>query len=427
MEFKNLIPCSLACWHRPYTRWSGRDYKGTAGLSLRGRVILPNRSSFLIAPLGGLVWASMAPFYLFFGIYLRSLGLTYGTIGSIMTIGSILSSFPQIFIGAIADRSRHRKLIISFAMLARTAFSLMLLLSRDILSLSIGYIGMSFSLSGFMPLAQSIVADLSEKERLGRSLGRYRLFGSGGWAISCVLTGGLAEHDLRAIFPITFALSILGLLFSIALPEGKGKGERAISMAPKGGTKPSFAIMATFMLSVFLACVGMGAATSFLTISLSQLGMGAFFLGIVMATGAMCEVPAMYISGLLCDRIGSFTVLAMGEAGLASIYWLYGTVKDLYTYILVQGIRGILYSVFTISGMAASSGIGGRRRGSFFAGLYNTSYYLGTAPGPYLGGLISDYAGLSAMFYFASATSISSAILVIPVILGMKWKRSDGA
>jgi len=370
--------------------------------------------------LGGLVWASMAPFYLFFGVYLRSLGLTFGTIGSIMTIGSILSSFPQIIIGAIADRIQHRKLIISFAMLARMMFSFMLLLSRDVLSLSIWYIGMSFSLSGFMPLAQSIVADQSERDELGRSLGRYRLFGSGGWAISCVLTGWLAIENLRSIFAITFELSIIGFLVSIVLPEAKRKGDEAISIVPKEETKQSPVLMVIFMLSVFLACVGMGAASSFLTISLSQLGMGTFLLGIVIAIGAMCEVPSMYLSGLLCDRIGSFSVLAIGEAGLAAVYWLYGIVTNLYTYILVQGIRGILYAVFTVSGMATSSSLGGRRRGSFFAGLYNLSYYLGTAPGPYFGGLISDYAGLSTMFFLSSAISFSSAILLVPWIFGKK-------
>ena len=81
---------------------------------------------------------------------------------------------------------------------------------------------------------------------------------------------------------------------------------------------------------------------------------------------------------------------------------------------LVQGLRGILYAGFTVSGLAASSGLGGRRRGSLYAGLYNLSYYLGSVPGPYMGGLVSDYMGLSAMFTLSSAISIASAALLIP-------------
>lgn len=365
--------------------------------------------------LAGLVWASMAPLYLFFGVYLRSLGLTYGAIGLITTTGAVLSSFPQIVFGAIADRINSRKRIISFAMLIRTASSLMSLLSKDLLGLSVGYVAMSFSLSGFMPIAQSMVADISGGERLGRSMGRYRLFGSAGWAISCVLTGCLARWSLTNIFPITFAASAMAFMVSLMLPDVSRRGEGGSpSTGAREGRKMTPFLTVAFLLSIMLSCLSMGAATSFLTISLAQLGIEPFFLGIVIATGGLFEVPSMYVSGLLCDRIGSFAVLSIGEVGLAAVYWLYGTVTNITTYVLVQGLRGILYAVFTVSGMAASSGLGGRRRGSLYAGLYNLSYYLGSVPGPYMGGLISDYMGLSAMFTLSSAISIASAALLIP-------------
>ena len=370
-----------------------------------------------LSMLAGLVWASMAPLYLFFGVYLRSLGLTYGAIGLITTIGAVLSSFPQIVFGAIADRVSSRKSIISFAMLIRTAFSLMLLLSKDLLGLSVGYVAMSFSLSGYMPIAQSMVADISRGERLGRSMGRYRLFGSAGWAISCVLTGFLARWSLTNIFPIAFAASVMALMVSLMLPDVRRKEDSTSPTAAREGRKMTPFLTTAFMLSVLLSGLSMGAASSFLTISLAQLGIEPFFLGIVIAAGALFEIPSMYLSGLLCDRVGSFAVLSIGEMGLAAVYWLYGTVTNITTYVLIQGLRGILYAVFTVSGMAASSGLGGRRRGSLYAGLYNLSYYLGSAPGPYMGGLVSDYMGLSAMFTLSSAISIASAVLLIPQIM----------
>ncbi|MEM2920731.1 MAG: MFS transporter [Candidatus Bathyarchaeia archaeon] len=183
------------------------------------------RPALMIAVLGGLVWASFAPTSLLFGVYLRSLGVSYTSIGLLMTVASVLSSSLQVTFGTIADRYGNRKTLISASLLLRTLASFMLMLSGDVINISIWYVGTSLFLSGFMPLAQSIVADLSEGRRLGISMGRYRLFGSMGWAISCIVTGLLAKYDTRNIFPITFAFSIASFLASLALPEVKSTRE----------------------------------------------------------------------------------------------------------------------------------------------------------------------------------------------------------
>lgn len=355
-----------------------------------------------------------------FGVYLKSLGASYTSIGLLMTIASVFSSSLQVAFGAMADRYRNRKTIISATLLLRTLASFMLLFSRDVISISIWYVGTSLFLSGFMPLAQSIVADLSEGRRLGFSMGRYRLFGSVGWAVSCVLTGLLARDNLWNIFPITFAFSGVSFLISLALSEVKSAKEWRPEVA-REKTHIAATLVPCFITSILLSGLSMGAATSFLSISLTQLGSDPLFLGVVIAVGAFFEVPAMYLSGRLSDRIGSLPVLIVGEVGLSVIYWLYGTVRDLYSYILIQGIRGTIYAIFMISGMSVSSSLGGSERGSTYAGLYNLSLYLGMALGPYLGGLISDSLGLWAMFMFSSAFSLTSAVvLLVPWALGKR-------
>lgn len=381
----------------------------------------------MVSILGGLVWASFAPFSLLFGVYLRSLGLSYTNIGLLMTTASMLSTSPQLMFGAIADRFGKRRLIMSSVLLARAVVILMLLLSRDVVSLSTLYVLASLFLSGFIPLAQSMVADLSESEKLGKSMGEYRLFGSVGWVVSCVLTGLLARENLWNIFPVTFAFSCLSFLASLALPEFKAPDEAR----PKGGrheARLTTTMSALFATSVPLSGMSMGATSSFLSISLSQLGGDPLFLGAVIAIGALFEVPAMYLSGRLCDRIGGFPVLLAGEAGLGAVYWLYGTVKTFHSYLLIQGVRGVLYAFFVVSGTSVSSRLGGSRRGGLYAGLYNMSLYLGTTPGPYIGGLASDYLGLWTMFMISSVLSEASAVLILPWVLkgrqrAFKYKR----
>jgi PPP family 3-phenylpropionic acid transporter len=338
-----------------------------------------------------------------------------------MTVTSIFSSFLQLVFGATADKYRNRKAIISLALLARSVACLLLMVSKDVVSMALWYIVASLFLSGFMPLAQSIVADLSEKGKLGVSMGRYRLFGSIGWAVSCILTGFLARENLWSIFPITLAFSTSSFLISLALPEVERFKESSESM--QSTVNAYIALAACFAISIFLSGVSMGATSSFLTISLNQLGSDPFFIGVIIALGAFLEVPAMYLGGRLSDLIGSIPVLVIGEAGLGVIYWLYGNIRNIFNYLLIQGARGVLYALFTVSGMSISSRLGGSKKGGFYAGLYNLSLYLGMASGPYIGGLVSDYQGLWAMFALSSVLAGISAILLFPWMLSKSKEK----
>ncbi|MBO3841040.1 MAG: MFS transporter [Candidatus Brockarchaeota archaeon] len=376
-----------------------------------------SRALLTLSVVGGLVWASFAPFMLLFGVYLRSQGLSYASIGLLMTITSLFSSLLQPVFGAVADKYRNRKTIVSISLFIRSLAYLILLLSADVISMSVWYVVAGLFLAGFMPLAQSMVADLSEDNRLGISMGRYRLFGSMGWAAACILTGLLARVRLWNIFPVALAFSTLSFLVSLFLPgvEGRRKS-RYENIQERGGS--SVKLAACFTASILISGMGIGATSSFLTISLSQLGSDPLFIGVVIAVGALLEVPAMYLGGWLSDRIGGLPVLVLGEVGLGMVYWLYGTVKNIYSYLLIQSIRGILYALFTVSGMSISSSLGGSRRGGLYAGFYNLSLQLGTASGPYFGGLVSDYQGLWAMFALSSALSMVSAMLLAPWIIG---------
>lgn len=395
--------------------------KGLDSESLRSR---EGHTALTISLVGGLVWASFAPISLLFGVYLRSQGLSYAIIGLLMTITSLLSSFLQPAFGALADRYRNGKTIITFALLARSLAFLFLLLSKDILIISIWYVVAGLFLSGFMPIAQSLIASVSERDRLGVSMGRYRLFGSIGWAVACILSGLLAKENLWNIFPITLTFAIFSFLVSLFLPNIKTTVESRREDMRKG-MNVSVVLTVCFIASILMSGIGLGATNSFLAISLSQLGSDPLFIGIVIAIGALLEVPAMYLGGWLSDKIGGPSVLIFGAVGLGIIYWLYGTVTNLYSYLLIQGIRGIFYAFSTVSGMSVSSSLGGSRRGGFYAGLYTLSTQLGMASGPYVGGLFSDYFGLWAMFTTSSVLSWISAILLAPWMLDCIRKRRN--
>lgn len=375
-----------------------------------------------ISIVGGLVWASFAPFSLFLGVYLISQGLSYASIGLLMTTTSILSSFLQLAFGSLADKYQNTRLIISLTLLARSVACLILVFSRDLASILLWYIVSGVFLSGFLPIAQSMVAKLSEDERLGFSMGKYRLSGSLGWAFSCILTGLFARYEIWNIFPITLVLSFSSFITSLAIPGIKGVAGKRREIRRCETHKPAKLIV-FFILSIFLSSLSMSAASSFLNIFLFQLGSDPFFIGIIIAIGAFLEVPAMYLGGILSDKTSEILVLLAGEIGLGVIYWLYGTVKNIYTYIIIQGLRGILYAFFMVSGMSLSSSMGDVKKKGLYAGLYNLSLQFGMALGPSLGGLVSDVFGLLAMFITVSILSELSSALLIPFVFSAKKKK----
>jgi len=376
----------------------------------------------VISIVGGFVWASFAPFSLFLGVYLVSQGLSYASIGLLMTATSILSSFLQLVFGSLADKYQNTRLIISLTLLARSVACLILVFSRDLVSTLLWYVVSGIFLSGFLPIAQSMVAKLSEDERLGFSMGKYRLSGSLGWAFSCILTGLFAQYGMWSIFPVTLVLSFSSFLASLAIPGVKGIAGSRREIGRLETSKPA-KLVVFFILSVFLSSLSMSAASSFLNIFLFQLGNDPFFIGIIIAIGAFLEVPAMYLGGILSDKTSETLVLMTGEIGLGIIYWLYGTVKNIYTYIIIQGIRGVLYAFFMVSGMSLSSSMGDVEKKGFYAGLYNLSLQFGMALGPFIGGLVSDAFGLLAMFLTVSIISELSSTLLIPLAFSVKKKN----
>jgi MFS family permease len=376
----------------------------------------------VISIVGGFVWASFAPFSLFLGVYLVSQGLSYASIGLLMTATSILSSFLQLVFGSLADKYQNTRLIISLTLLARSVACLILVFSRDLVSTLLWYVVSGIFLSGFLPIAQSMVAKLSEDERLGFSMGKYRLSGSLGWAFSCILTGLFAQYGMWSIFPVTLVLSFSSFLASLAIPGVKGIAGSRREIGRLETSKPA-KLVVFFILSVFLSSLSMSAASSFLNIFLFQLGNDPFFIGIIIAIGAFLEVPAMYLGGILSDKTSETLVLMTGEIGLGIIYWLYGTVKNIYTYIIIQGIRGVLYAFFMVSGMSLSSSMGDVEKKGFYAGLYNLLLQFGMALGPFIGGLVSDAFGLLAMFLTVSIISELSSTLLIPLAFSVKKKN----
>jgi len=378
-----------------------------------------------LALLGALFWGSMAPSYLFVAVYLKASGLDYSAIGLVTTASVLASSLPQIIFGHLIDRYGRHGLLIPLSLFFRAFCLVMLAFATDAWSVALWFVVAGLPMSLFMPSMQSAVARISVPNTMGTSMGLYRLGGSAGWAVMCLVSGLVASlsSDFRLAFGLGALLSVFAFLLSLPFASQLGDSKEPPSVEPGGPTRKTDQ-SELFYTSVFLGSLGIGATSSFVTVLLAELGGGPFMIGAVLAAGATAEVPAMYLGGKMSDKYGALLVLSAGMAGLAVSYVFYGVVNVLVAYLFVQALRGLFYGLFTVSGMAMSSSLGGAEKGGLHAGFYNLVSTLGSSSGPYIGGLMSDQLGLRTMYWFSSAVSLLGSGLSMTTSL-ISRKRSQ--
>jgi MFS family permease len=367
-----------------------------------------------LALVGALFWGSMAPSYVFVAIYLKSSGLDYAAIGLVSTASVLASSLPQIIFGQVIDRYGRHGLLISVSLFFRAFCLVMLAIAANAWSVALWFIAAGLPMALFMPSMQSIVARTSVPDTVGISMGLYRLGGSAGWAVMCLVSGLVASvfSDFRFAFGLGAVLSVLNFLLSLPLTR-RPNYRKQRSSAELSGPSRKVEQGGLFYASVFLGSLGIGATSSFVTVLLAELGGGPLMIGAVLAAGATAEVPAMYVGGKMSDRYGAMIVLSAGMAGLAVSYAFYGVMNALVAYLFVQALRGLFYGLFTVSGMAMSSSLGGAEGGGLHAGFYNLVSTLGSSSGPYAGGLVSDRLGLSTMYWSSSVVSLLGSGLAL--------------
>jgi len=360
-----------------------------------------------LALIGALFWGSMAPSYVFVAIYLKSSGLDYATIGLVSTASVLASSIPQIAFGHLIDKYGKHGMLIALSLFFRAFCLTMVALATDAWSVAFWFVAAGLPMSLFMPSMQSIVARISVPDTMGISMGLYRLGGSAGWAVMCLVSGLVASafSDFRLAFGLGALLSVLDFLLSVPLAN-QPDHPKPLPVFEQGKPSRRTEQGSPFYASVFLGSLGLGATSSFVTVLLAELGGGPLIIGAVLAVGAMAEIPAMYLGGKMSDKYGALWVLSAGMAGLAVSYALYGVLNALFAYLFAQALRGLFYGLFTVSGMAMSSSLGGAEKGGLYAGFYNLISTLGSSSGPYIGGLISDQLGLRTMYWFSSAVSL---------------------
>jgi DHA1 family multidrug resistance protein-like MFS transporter len=175
-----------------------------------------------------------------------------------------------------------------------------------------------------------------------------------------------------------------------------------------------------------LAMIGMSAVVPFLPLFIRQLGVSDpvaahHWSGYVFSAPFLTAIIAQPIWGALADRYSRKTMVVRAVFGIAVALALMGfsrSVEELLVWRLLQGaISGFIAAAL---GFIVAETPQAHR--GYAIGVLQTSQSVGAVVGPFLGGVISQYAGMRTVFWSMSGLSVVSGLLVI----GFVHERNRG-
>ena len=183
-------------------------------------------------------------------------------------------------------------------------------------------------------------------------------------------------------------------------------------------------------LSTILITLGQSAAVPIIPLLVQSYGMAAAMVGVAVSAFALARSIANIPSGFLSRQYGTRSALVLGAVLAASGHLMVGLTSSyqaLTASRFIAGLGSALYITAAVIFVAEVSTPNNRAR---LMGIYHTSFLIGIALGPSLGGFIAEVFGLRAPFLVVSALSLLAGIWSwtrIPPHVGRSVVRRDAA
>lgn len=367
-------------------------------------------AAWRIATLYFLLFAARGLIIPFLNIYLASVGFTGSEIGVLISLSALVQLLATPTLNWIADRQgQHRWLF--YGLVASNAIASFALAFSPVKAWLVGVVLVrdSSDMPNASLLSQLTITWLAQH---GRSLyGRFRAFGSLGWAASTFISGAIfAAGGYVLLFVVSGVANLIALTLGAALPARTVEREARPQQTIPRPTR-------FYLLNgiSFLFYVGMTAVAAFSFLYFKQdLGADNATIGYIASLGALTEIPAMLILDRLLRRANLLTLLIIGTAGSAAIWFVYTLLQDATPLLPLMVLRGTFFSLQNLSLVLLIA-----RMGHPANAATNQAITQITIPGlavlltGALSGWIVDNAGLRTLLQLAALLSGCSALLLL--------------
>ncbi len=172
--------------------------------------------------------------------------------------------------------------------------------------------------------------------------------------------------------------------------------------------------------SVFISMLGVGIIVPFLPLYARQMGASATVMGLIFSAFSASRALAMPQVGMLSDRRGRKPFLAAGLAGYGLMALLLVWTTTPWGLVANRVCQGLFAAMVLPVAMALVADLTPPGHEGRIFGGFNTSFLLGFALGPLVGGLIYDHLSLEANFLVMAGLSLISLFMVLV------WVREPG-
>ncbi|MEK5240151.1 MFS transporter [Paenibacillus sp. FSL L8-0470] len=264
------------------------------------------------------VYGTVVLFTSFFPLYLQDVGMNKLEIGSLMSVGALVSIIANPFWGIWSDRYQNIRRIV-LVMLTGTLVLSQLVFQAHTYEMI--YVSILFFYFFQGPLfAQSNTMILSYIDGTNHKFGSFRLWGSLGWALTAILAGPVIEWAGVSILSYLFAALLCAAMLSlVALP----RLDHSIGVAPlpfKGFQKIFYnPFFLCFIFFGILVSIPNTMNNTFVSLYITELGGSKTMIGLAVFLSSILEVGVLLLCNLFLKRRVS---VLLGWLALVSVLFV---------------------------------------------------------------------------------------------------------
>lgn len=269
------------------------------------------------------------------------------SVGVIMSFIPLISVVGQPIWGYVSDYTQKFKLVLLSIMILAASI-IMILSTVSYIPIVIVLIFLfSFFYCGIVPLSDRFTLEFSHSQNV--SYGSMRLWGSIGFAVSTFIIGYVTyTFGLKTIFYSYSIIMMLAILVVMQFPSGEVTLSEDNSDSPKENSFKNdlkkLLVMPQYIFMILISMFSYStllANNSYLGLYIVDKGATLSAVGALFFVSAISEVPFMFVSKYIIDRVGVVKVLFISIFA-TSIRWFFYFLEPnifiIYSVTLLQGI-----------------------------------------------------------------------------------------
>jgi len=313
--------------------------------------------------------------------------------------------------GGLSDKY-GRKIFIASGLVLLAVISLLYIPAHNVYTLTAVRLLHGLAAGMIIPIAMAYAGEVAQEGKEGRAMGIISMIFYLGIAVGPLL-GGIFWHLFGAasVFYAMSGISVFALLLVLPfLPEIKNPKANKTEEHELFKTLIKRDAVKIILLIGFISAFRTGVLLSFLPSHASGFNINVAQVGIIISVGIIFTGVLQPYFGNVADKLSKYNMLLQIIIGsfIGTIALFMVPLCDDFITLLLANVFIGLGAAISMPVVADIAVVIGKKAGEIgsWMGIFNTTISLGIIIAPLMSGVVMDYAGINAVFYFACILSL---------------------